>query len=696
MSWLSGPAQAWNSQIRDTLNRASVSVQRLAEQAELQQIGDKVRASAQSLAEQGEAALRDARESVVGQASAMGLLQGEHGDLAGSASPEELAQSFLAEARALKQIAPNSSAPKETFQRWVICLDRDGKPGATALRALHESNALPEALAALTRSKVGRSVLRAGAVTYGCKDVDMTKDLDHDSARWLCRVLKRASAAPDALLGQLLALLAEAARAEAHARSAAFDRSEIDTLKHDKEWVLTLMSAALNHTEEASLAQRLRTIEAVKGSLEASKTMDALTGATPSGQDQATELVENGADVWAQWPGDGHWYHAKVKTVAEKEVEVEWSRPPDDVECGRESEYVFTALGDSTTSSTVPRAVVLPESPTRPAPATATEENWTQQLDAAEELSRGFHDLRAACIELAAPKAHKTKGDGAAAAERTLAATAASLEALRERAAGQLETLPEGGRASGSVAAAASSEEVGHTGEGPKAEEEEPPSSRVTELRREREQLIARVRAIDEELASLGQRVEDSEAPAGLARSTSGDKATTHDRRRFLVGARAASEEVEACLAARRQKVAGFEQAQSELGSQREAVASACLRNEVLRRRRLEEVLSGLHAAAWGPGADALVRDVDRLAAARGTISRAGGLVEHSWREMVQLAAETLGDGGPLIGANSEDMSRAAKRYKEMREQLGSDLDRLAKVESNAAISSSFHPPARG
>merc|ERR1711972_1142849 len=99
-----------------------------------------------------------------------------------------------------------------------------------------------------------------------------------------------------------------------------------------------------------------------------------------------------------------------------------------------------------------------------------------------------------------------------------------------------------------------------------------------------------------------------------------------------------------------------------------------------MRRRQLEELLAGLHAAIWGPHAAVLVKDEKRLASVHAIISRTCALVEHAWREMVQLAAEALGDGGPL-GADSEDMTRAAKRYKEMRKELQDNLDRLAKLE---------------
>merc|ERR1711957_360371 len=75
-----------------------------------------------------------------------------------------------------------------------------------------------------------------------------------------------------------------------------------------------------------------------------------------------------------------------------------------------------------------------------------------------------------------------------------------------------------------------------------------------------------------------------------------------------------------------------------------------------------------------------------RLGAMRGFTSRASKLVDLAWREMVQLAAETLGDDGSLR-ANSADMSRAAKRYREMRQECVKNMARLAKLEQD--------PPAK-
>merc|ERR1712232_727929 len=111
--------------------------------------------------------------------------------------------------------------------------------------------------------------------------------------------------------------------------------------------------------------------------------------------------------------------------------------------------------------------------------------------------------------------------------------------------------------------------------------------------------------------------------------------------------------------------------------SRRPAVASACLAAERLRGRRLEELLASWHVAVWGPGAETLVRDGARLAMVRGLHIRAGALVGQAWRELSQLSADVLSDGGALIGVEAsvaEDFAAAANRYKEMLQQLQANL----------------------
>lgn len=117
-----------------------------------------------------------------------------------------------------------------------------------------------------------------------------------------------------------------------------------------------------------------------------------------------------------------------------------------------------------------------------------------------------------------------------------------------------------------------------------------------------------------------------------------------------------------------------------ELAKQKVGIASACLEAERVRSRYLEEAHAQLTSALWGPESEALWQDGRTIPMLRTLTNRMSGLVDQAWREMVQLAAETLDDNNAL-SANSEDISAAATRYKDMRAEVNKYASRLAKME---------------
>jgi len=343
-------------------------------------------------------------------------------------------------------------------------------------------------------------------------------------------------------------------------------------------------------------------------------------------------------------------------------------------------EYLVNILGEAAIAADptaqlarLPASAVVPGGQERPLPAVPVgEEGWTQQLDSAEALSRSFVELKAFCEELAGEP--KSSPAGGAEAGKALAATADSLAALRtERGPTAVDVVAAGDAGTDS------------------------PGQDVQQLRARAEELAAEHARLLERLKALGK--EQAEVAAALARAEGrqppGGEAAEDKHENLIAEAGAISVEIEALLAerARTTTVAG-----AALDGRLPDVAASCLRAERTRRRRFEDLLSGLHAALWGPEAPSFARNPAAVASARTLITRAGGLVELAWREMVQLAAETLGDGGALR-ASSEEMSRAAKRYKEMRKELQVNLDRLAKLEASAGVPAatppSFVPPSR-
>jgi len=109
-------------------------------------------------------------------------------------------------------------------------------------------------------------------------------------------------------------------------------------------------------------------------------------------------------------------------------------------------------------------------------------------------------------------------------------------------------------------------------------------------------------------------------------------------------------------------------------------VANACIEAEQLRGRQLEELLNGLHSAIYGEDAAFVVQDAMSVQSTKQVITTAMKLADQAWREAVQFAAETL-DGPLFVGC--EDISRAAKRYKEFRLELKKVQERLAMLERN-------------
>jgi len=209
-------------------------------------------------------------------------------------------------------------------------------------------------------------------------------------------------------------------------------------------------------------------------------------------------------------------------------------------------------------------------------------------------------------------------------------------------------------------------------------EEEHSLRNRVAELEQERVELLTKLKAVDDELDAARNALRKQTHP--------------ECQLRFISQVEATSSEVVALLCSRKQDAVGSGVADLTAPSDPLDVAGACLASERLRRRQLEELLAGLKAALWGPDAKDLIKDPGHAADVRKIIARAGGHAEQAWKDMVQLAAEAFGDGGSLK-ANSEEMSRAATRYKQMRHELVNDLERLGKLE--AATQSTFAPPPR-
>mmetsp|Transcript_17589 Transcript_17589/g.30814 ORF Transcript_17589/g.30814 Transcript_17589/m.30814 type:complete len:608 (+) Transcript_17589:27-1850(+) len=606
MSWfteLTDGAKDWNASIRDTLNRAASDVQKevqkFADQAELQQLGEKVRASAQSIAESSEAALREA-SSVTGLE---GLFDGIDG-FVGSDTP--LAKRFASEAARLEEAEAKLVArlAADLFQSWIAASD-----SAAGIQALLEAEALPRALRVLGRSQAdGRGLLHMAIHRIE------SKSSSRDGEALGILLTRLSSVEPEVLL-QTLKIFTDAADAAAETKT--------HESQKDLEWALILLEAALLGPETLS-----------SESAKALQTSDALAEAVAPRAAPGAEVLQ-GSTVWAQSPIDGRWYRAEVASCG-KLIEVTWLQPPEEVACGAEAEYLGAATGDQSTCSVLPPNAVVPLKE-RPAPAmAASEEDWLRAIENADALASNFRELRDFC----APKTAEN------------ISTADSVEARSRKALKSLVLIRSQVEAEKT---SMNDEELQDL-----QEKQEKDAARKAELLNRRRQLEAELQALDAELAELSKA-----SAAGVHRP------------KLLSRCELAVMELEASLVARQERLSGLRADPARL-------TAACLSSERGRRRQLEELMAGFHAAIWGPESSSLGKNAGLVAALRSSHARAERIVEQAWREAVQLAAEVLGDGD----ISSEDMSRAGKRYKEMRHELEQNLERLAKL-------APFNPPSR-
>lgn len=205
-------------------------------------------------------------------------------------------------------------------------------------------------------------------------------------------------------------------------------------------------------------------------------------------------------------------------------------------------------------------------------------------------------------------------------------------------------------------------------------------SERRDELETERRVLLEKLSAVDKELASVNATYEENlQQERNITLGDDSERGQAESRHGLLSNVIAVSQVVEESLVARRKQLAA-QNSKPQDGFESELPA-ACIKTEHARRRQLEELNAGFHAAIWSEEAASLGKQPAQVAVLRSYHARAQKIVDNAWKETVQLAAECMGDGGALE-ADSEDMSRAAKRYKEIRQDLEKNIERLAKFSS--------------
>eukprot|EP00931_Biecheleriopsis_adriatica_P087461 TRINITY_DN61926_c0_g1_i1.p1 TRINITY_DN61926_c0_g1~~TRINITY_DN61926_c0_g1_i1.p1 ORF type:complete len:693 (+),score=222.23 TRINITY_DN61926_c0_g1_i1:345-2423(+) len=607
---------------------------------------------------------------------------------------------------------------QEVLRCWQVRLrpgdaSSPGKPGSgshtfdAVLKALLKSRALHVALAALTRSRAGRAVLHAAADSSdGIGPAGSNAaPVEQEAGRLLKVILADSCAVPMPLIKQLLTLLSDAAEEKILARKQAGDGgsptsdlgSAADVSAQDVQWVLALLSGSLLDISEVGPQEET---EALSQAVDTALEKPAAAGHET--EPDSAEL-EVGSEVWASWPGDGRWFRAKVTGhVSSSQIDVAWLRRGADG-TGEADEYLSSTGGDELQFTRLQQTAVVKGDARPKHSAGAPQEHWQQQLARAEECSRKFRELRKVCEKLPNDLSRQT------ASSEPLQSLAEQLSGLREEnelRAGALLSAAEaranaGGGINQQLTSSSKSFEVEIES---MQQEQEALRSRVRQLQQEREELAAKLQALDEQLevamlacSEAVQREQQVRASAKrvageLKRELSMEEVAARrvgERQRLLLEAGAASRDIEALLTSRAKTAAAKDAARQHLAQQQPKAEAACLQSEKERSRLLEELLAGWQAAVWGPDAEALPRNVELLAKLKAAHVRAGGIVQQAWKETVQMAAQSLGEGD-----TSEGISRAAERYKEMLKDIKSNLERLKTIEAKA-VRQEFAPQQR-
>eukprot|EP00927_Polykrikos_kofoidii_P073874 TRINITY_DN69890_c0_g1_i1.p1 TRINITY_DN69890_c0_g1~~TRINITY_DN69890_c0_g1_i1.p1 ORF type:complete len:681 (-),score=141.41 TRINITY_DN69890_c0_g1_i1:86-1912(-) len=554
----------------------------------------------------------------------------------------------------------------------------------------------------------------------------------------LLRLMQRASSASLCLLARILALLADAGDAVAWENGIASGNvSPSGASAQNMQWILVLVPSVFLFGRELELL--------AKGALEQAVEDAIYSGDENGGVDAAkpTPIVV-GSDVWARWPRDSRWYRACVKFSAADHVVVTWSKfrgSVDGAVATEHAEYLSAELlgggGDDidTVALEVDLDDVVPLESGRPGASRVKPQgdesnilnDWSDEIAAVKRRSNWLQNLRELHGYVAAAVAQRGMSQAGPAVElQQLLGLKDSVSSLRIEAEVRSEALV---KARKDCAAkelelqeqlrkdATSVREEVEVVQAKRAESR----LRMQKLTEERQVILSKLSEIDRKILSE-QGVDDELAQAeakvtGGAAKVSEDHigalTACHERegefaavQRVIAAASEISSEVDAHLASRADAVSSAAERSQRLANAGPRLTIARLRAERTRRREFEALLAGWHALIWSTNVESFANDPVKLSLMRAAHSKAGALLDFAWREAVQGAAEYLGgcndsvlepqsldvagcvDGGGTTA--SEQMSRLAAQYKAMIGELGSNLQRLNRLEASAQMSKSI------
>jgi len=461
--------------------------------------------------------------------------------------------------------------------------------------------------------------------------------------------------------------------------------------------------------------------------------------------------LPTGSEVWACWPGDGCWYRAHVRGYSSKSerVQVTWLRSSSRLAgpCASD-EYISAVNAEETALTELSTSAVMLVNATirRPPPAPSEglpEALWEKKLNVIEAHGVHVRELHLLGRQLechrqweeqqdvgtmstadgklcrSSSQGEAAEADGAAAVASPalpLSGAAETLLAFRTEAEERAEAL-------GSVAAEYAEEAVRFqeqikTSTSAMASElkvlqaeRAAMTTRIEGLRFRREELLEQLRAVSEDLADAEEGSRELDVRDGLLQSSMTrvseelalqlDQAKEHcraasKRQEVLQGSAGTSRVVGEQLVARAAAAAEALDLSEELVGQERLVSATCLTSNRARVCEFQELLAGWHEAVWGPEAGLLPRDPERVLVLRGVHLQALGQIEGAVQEAEQVAGAY---GGGLWGlsatscddersAAAKQMGEAVKRYKEMRQQVKENLERLDLL---ARVSSSMN-----
>ena len=306
---------------------------------------------------------------------------------------EELTKCFEQEARRMKSSLPNADfedLATALSTRWLKRLEKDNdkKRKGRHFRAFLRSRALDILLSSLTKTEVGRKAI------FVATGLDPERESIESAAISpavpLRLLLSKTSDVPKVLMDSLLNLLSSVGRTGGEAAPA------------DLQWVLLLLSAAVMDASEVPVRMAMQNIQVVEDQIQ--NITDGWKEMVQKFDDAPECPMKVGDSVWAEWPRNGRWFRGEIQELKDDYASIRWLERPSNVKGGHEDDYLVSVVGESffnnnggnnPNTTEVLRVAILPSLFSRPQPTPEQEEEgWSQLLEAAENLTTKYHQLK--------------------------------------------------------------------------------------------------------------------------------------------------------------------------------------------------------------------------------------------------------------------------------------------------------------